>query len=151
MKLTGAAILVSRGMKVLQAAPAAYPYRSRAEGGILASDFGSSASIYRSDGRPPQPKDEERVLAVVSTLQSAEQDRISPFADLELVVGSCQDGEGIEGIDLRLTSYFLEDDDNEAQEDAIIARDEAVAQQFADALQKALGDKFRVESYSGNW
>jgi hypothetical protein len=30
MKLTGAAILVSRGMKVLQAAPAAYPYRSAA-------------------------------------------------------------------------------------------------------------------------
>jgi hypothetical protein len=30
MKLTGAAILVSRGMKVLQAAPAAYPYRSTA-------------------------------------------------------------------------------------------------------------------------
>jgi hypothetical protein len=28
MKLTGAAILVSRGMKVLKAAPAAYPYRS---------------------------------------------------------------------------------------------------------------------------
>jgi hypothetical protein len=27
MKLTGAAILVSRGMKVLQAAPAAYPCR----------------------------------------------------------------------------------------------------------------------------
>jgi hypothetical protein len=32
MKLTGAAILVSRGMKILQAAPAAYPYRSAAEG-----------------------------------------------------------------------------------------------------------------------
>jgi hypothetical protein len=31
MKLTGAAILVSRGMKVLQAAPAAYPYRSAAQ------------------------------------------------------------------------------------------------------------------------
>jgi hypothetical protein len=30
MKLTGAAILVSRGMKVLQAAPAAFPYRSAA-------------------------------------------------------------------------------------------------------------------------
>jgi hypothetical protein len=28
MKLTGAAILVSRGMKVFRAAPAAYPYRS---------------------------------------------------------------------------------------------------------------------------
>ena len=31
MKLTGAAILVSRVMKALQAAPAAYPYRSAAE------------------------------------------------------------------------------------------------------------------------
>ena len=31
MKLTAAAILVSRGMMVLQAAPAAYPYRSAAE------------------------------------------------------------------------------------------------------------------------
>src|SRR5690348_6701348 len=31
MKLTGAAILVSRGMKVLPAAPAAYPFRSAAE------------------------------------------------------------------------------------------------------------------------
>ena len=31
LKLTGAAILVSRGMKVLQAAPAAYPYRSATE------------------------------------------------------------------------------------------------------------------------
>jgi hypothetical protein len=28
MKLTGAAKLVSRGMKLLRAAPAAYPYRS---------------------------------------------------------------------------------------------------------------------------
>jgi hypothetical protein len=32
MKLTGAAILVLRGMKVLQAAPAAYPYRSTSSG-----------------------------------------------------------------------------------------------------------------------
>jgi hypothetical protein len=31
MKLTGAAILVSRGLKSLQAATAAYPYRSAAE------------------------------------------------------------------------------------------------------------------------
>jgi hypothetical protein len=31
MKLTGAAILVSRGNKLLQAAPAAYPHRSAGE------------------------------------------------------------------------------------------------------------------------
>ena len=46
MKLTGAAILVSRGMKVLQAAPAAYPYRyavtaagGRASGADLRGGF----------------------------------------------------------------------------------------------------------------
>jgi hypothetical protein len=100
---------------------------------------------------PPQPGDEERIVAAARALQSAERDRISPFADLELVVGSCQDGDDTEGVDLRLTSYFLEDDDNEAQEDAIIARDEITAHQFAEALQKALGEEFRVESYSGNW
>src|SRR5262245_55353774 len=38
MKLTGAAILVSRGMKFLQAAPAAYPYRSTAERRIMADE-----------------------------------------------------------------------------------------------------------------
>jgi predicted DNA-binding protein (MmcQ/YjbR family) len=37
MKLTGAAILVSRGTKVLQAAPAVYPYRSTSEGAQVAS------------------------------------------------------------------------------------------------------------------
>jgi hypothetical protein len=36
MKLTGAAILVSRGLKVLQAAPAAYPYRSAARAEVEA-------------------------------------------------------------------------------------------------------------------
>jgi hypothetical protein len=34
MKLTGAAILVSRGMKVLQAAPAAYAQRSGWKGDV---------------------------------------------------------------------------------------------------------------------
>jgi hypothetical protein len=34
MKLTGAAILVSRRMKVLQAAPAAYPYRYATYGSV---------------------------------------------------------------------------------------------------------------------
>jgi hypothetical protein len=46
MKLTGAAILVSRGMKVLQAAPAAYPYRSAAiQGRITAIIFVPAGSI----------------------------------------------------------------------------------------------------------
>jgi hypothetical protein len=117
----------------------------------MASDFGSSASVYRTDGKPPEPRDEARIVAAAQSLQSSAQNRISRFADLELVVGSGQDGDGTEGVDLRLTSYFLQDDDNEAQEDTIIARDEIVAQQFATELEKSLGGDFRVEWYSGNW
>ena len=53
MKLTGAAILVSGGMKVLQAAPAAYPYRWAAERFVV------PASVYslmmRSHARLSQP------------------------------------------------------------------------------------------------
>ena len=44
MKLTGAAILISRGIKVLQAAPAAYPYRSATEGSTMADDGEQSVS-----------------------------------------------------------------------------------------------------------
>lgn len=117
----------------------------------MASDFGSSVSIYRTDEKPPQESDEARVVAVARVLQSAGPDQISRFADLELVVGSCHNGDYIEGIDLRLTSYVLADDDNEAQKDAIIARDEIVARQFAEALQQALGEVYRVKSYSGTW
>jgi hypothetical protein len=51
MKLTGAAILVSRGIKVLQAAPAAYPYRSAARDGYLAEGVMKVAfQVFRSQG-----------------------------------------------------------------------------------------------------
>ena len=59
MKLTGAAILVSRGMKVLQAAPAAYPYRSAEEvfgvteaaNWTIATDL-SEPRVYRTISAP---------------------------------------------------------------------------------------------------
>jgi hypothetical protein len=51
IKLTGAAILVSRGMKVLQAAPAAYPYRSAAEGANLRCEL---VSVVRAASLPAQ-------------------------------------------------------------------------------------------------
>lgn len=116
------------------------------------SDFGSSVSVYRADGQPPHPADEARVRNVARALRSAGPDHMSPFAGLELVVCSCfADCGGNEGVDLRLTWYFLEDDDNAAEEDAITARDEAIARRFAEQLGRALGGGYRVESYSGRW
>ena len=50
MKLTGAAILVLRGMQVLQAAPAAYPYRSQGEptgGAMLEERLPPADAVYR--------------------------------------------------------------------------------------------------------
>src|SRR6266404_3704349 len=60
IKLTGAAILVSRGMKVLQAAPAAYPYRSATRGRTRmtpkqAIAFVKANGIVLESGRGPVP------------------------------------------------------------------------------------------------
>jgi hypothetical protein len=81
MKLTGAAILVSRGMKVLQAAPAAYPYRSAAarrgwmvwlllDGGSTVGQSGSENGVI--------VRDEEHGLGARITLERDSQ--IAPFA-----------------------------------------------------------------------
>jgi hypothetical protein len=117
----------------------------------LASDFGSSVSVYRADGKPPQQVDKARIVDAARAIRSAEPDRIGLFADLELVVGTCQDSDYTEGVDLRLTSYFLDDDDNAAEEGALIARDETVAWQFAQQLEQTLDGEYRVEAYSGRW
>ena len=58
MKLTGAAILVSRGMKVLEEAPAAYPYRYAA----LGDEFGTAARS-RTAGAAVQSWVEQKLLA----------------------------------------------------------------------------------------
>src|SRR6516164_732786 len=67
MKLTGAAILVSRGMKVLQAAPAAYPCR------------------YVAEASWPGSKDQRRQLALSSTnwlpLLTSKSSLLSPRSD----------------------------------------------------------------------
>jgi hypothetical protein len=61
MKLTGAAILVSRGMKVLQAGPAVYPYRSGrrslpATGWANGPKAMGAACPSASADRPPTPR-----------------------------------------------------------------------------------------------
>jgi hypothetical protein len=48
LKLTGAAILVSRGMKVLQAAPAAYHYRSATRGHMTAAQQSALKAFLHS-------------------------------------------------------------------------------------------------------
>jgi hypothetical protein len=60
MKLTGAAILVSRGIKVLQAAPAAYPYRSgwigRRGGSRVAETTSAHNPVSRRRWDVPTPR-----------------------------------------------------------------------------------------------
>ena len=79
MKLTGAAILVSRGVKVLPAAPAAYPYRSAA---ITISSEGRA--MYRTTGLGLM-----RLLAialtwcgVAGTVSAQDDDGSTRFRDL---------------------------------------------------------------------
>jgi hypothetical protein len=63
MKLTGAAILVSRAMNVLQAAPAAYPYRQAIGAGCR--------SINGYKGRTNAPPLHHPPFALAATLQGS--------------------------------------------------------------------------------
>ena len=117
----------------------------------MASDFGSHANVYRNDGRVPNSADEEKILAAARALTASDHNRISRFADFELVLGSSRDVDGTEGVSLRLTSYFFDDLENEESADAIIAQDDINAYEFGAELEKALGPDYRVEPFSGHW
>jgi hypothetical protein len=86
MKLTGAAILVSRAMKVLQAAPAAYPYRYALEAWMKLE--------YLADGSPDCPlirlfdfnlAEAQQLLAALTPLASGAGERVElhglPFVE----------------------------------------------------------------------
>jgi len=68
MKLTGAAILVSRGMKVLQAAPAAYPYRPATETMGMA-DY-AYVCWFRNHEMVPEDQDYEWPACILITAAS---------------------------------------------------------------------------------
>lgn len=68
MKLTGAAILVSRGMNFLQAAPAAYPYRSSVEALSTMTDnpYQATTGSPTTKSRVPPPRWHGIALSTVS-------------------------------------------------------------------------------------
>jgi len=105
MKLTGAAILVSRGMKVLQAAPAAYPDRSatvlevsKIQGGRqtmkwIVTASGLAAVILagcsgNSDKKPAPPAGQQEAVAEITkiggTVQYEEGDANRPVIEVNL-------------------------------------------------------------------
>jgi HEAT repeat protein len=73
MKLTGAAVLVSRGATVLQAAPAAYPYRSASEA-VMAPFSDLLAEIQRDCAWEHIPYD--KMSALAHLCGSTEVDRV---------------------------------------------------------------------------
>jgi hypothetical protein len=117
------------------------------------SDFGSHVAVRRSDGRPTSEDDEERIRAAARSLQFARRDRIGPYDEFDLRFGSVRYIDGAEGISVGLTAHFLGDDEGNdgLDPEVIIAREEPVAEQFAEDLAKALGDDYCCEAYSGHW
>jgi hypothetical protein len=74
MKLTGAAILVSRGMTVLQAAPAAYPYRSAERRSLM-----DEVPRQLLDGLSPE--ESEKVAVWWAQLTDAAQAEVAYLCD----------------------------------------------------------------------
>jgi hypothetical protein len=117
------------------------------------SDFGSSVAVYRADGHPPSAEDERRVRAAAQAMQFARADRIGPYDGLELRFGAAQDGDGVEGLLVRLSGFVAGDEDgnDDLDPEVIIARESPIAEQFAWDLERALGSEYRAVAYSGYW
>lgn len=114
------------------------------------SDFGASVSVYRTDNHPPSTEDESRVRTGAKSLQFTRTDRIGPYDEFELRFGFTQDRNGIEGLSVGLSGYFIGDDDG-LDPEVIIVRELSVVEQFAEDLERALGGDYRVIAYSGYW
>src|SRR5262249_33006097 len=87
MKLTGAASRVSRGMKVLQAAPAAYPYRSADR--CVTADIGPCHSDPRRNAMLVEVQvtinaSKEAVWAAITNIENASE-TISGIEKIEVV------------------------------------------------------------------
>jgi hypothetical protein len=108
LKLTGVAILVSRRVKVLQAAPAAYPYRSATEASLL------SSAVVRSGGTMHKFVLLFCVVAFVTAPVCGEEKADAPvgryqvvpvtpeyFAVIDTTTGECWVEDGDRWIDLR--------------------------------------------------
>src|SRR5438445_485531 len=83
MKLTGAAILVPRGAKVLQAAPAAYPFRSDDRRGStmefqIACDCGKGLAVTEGMAGSSVPCTCGRVVRIPSLRVLKEQATLKP-------------------------------------------------------------------------
>jgi hypothetical protein len=117
------------------------------------SDFGAHVAVYRTDGIPPSASDEERIRAAARSLQSSCKDQIGPYDEFDMRFGYSRDADGSEGLSVGLSGYFIGDDEGNdgLDPEVIIAREEPVAERFADELAEALGADYRCTSYSGYW
>lgn len=116
------------------------------------SDFGSHVTVYRIDGQEPSKDDVHRVRTAARSLQFTAVDRIGPYDEFDLRFGGACSERGIEGVAVFLSGYFVGDDEGNdgLDPEVIIAREAPVAAQFAEDLQRLLGNEFEVISYSGD-
>ncbi|MDB5327655.1 MAG: hypothetical protein JWM57_3224 [Phycisphaerales bacterium] len=105
--------------------------------------------IHRVDGTGTDQIDTALIKRASKELVFGNGDRISDFADCDLRFGGSCDENHVQGVMVGLTDYSMEDEDG--NEDMLIARDEPLAERFAEQLQEKLGLRFQVAAYAGHW
>jgi hypothetical protein len=122
-------------------------------GDLALSDFGSSVAVYRSDGQALSAERKERIRTAARSLQFSREDHIGPYDEFDLRFSNVRGADGSEGVSVDLSSYFIDDEagNDGLDPDVIIAREEPIAEQFAEDLARALGSDYRCIAYSGHW
>jgi hypothetical protein len=117
------------------------------------SDFGSMATVHRSDGASTSTSDESLIKSAAQKLVLGERDRISDFAEFNLRFGGSSQMDGSRGIMIGLTEYWASDhvNDEAFDSEAVIERDRPLAERFGQQLQDEVGPIFKVEVYCGEW
>ena len=117
------------------------------------SDFGTMVTVQRSDGTSMTPTDIARAKRAAKNLVMGPGDRLSDYADYDLRFGGSRSVEGAEGVMVSMTEYMLDDQPRNGGlgDEALIARDRPLAEQFGDELRAILGGDYVVKVCCGFW
>jgi hypothetical protein len=105
------------------------------------SDFGTMATVHRTDGVSTSPSDDALIKRVAKRIAGEGSHRVSDFADFNLRFGGSSLLDGSRGAMIGLTEYWASDlvNDDAFDSDAVIRRDRRWLRDLVSCFKTRLG------------